>query len=134
MKSGFWITSVFVVNLLCGCGQITTSSPHGEKVQSDNHDHDHDATSTAKSDHDHSGWWCSEHGVPEAVCSQCSPKNAAEFQKTGDWCAEHDCAKSQCFKCDPGLKEKFATQYRAKFGKEPPVAEGDHAEIDSKKS
>jgi hypothetical protein len=70
--------------------------------------------------HDHSGWWCEEHGVPEKVCGQCDPKVAAEFQKNGDWCSEHDRPKSQCFKCDPKLKERFAAEYRAKYGKEPP--------------
>ena len=69
---------------------------------------------------DHSGWWCDEHGVPEEVCAQCNPKVAAEFKKKGDWCKEHDRPDSQCFLCHPELKEKFAAQYRAKYGKEPP--------------
>lgn len=32
----------------------------------------------------------------------------------------HDRAKSQCFICDPSLKDKYAAQYKAKYGKEPP--------------
>ena len=68
----------------------------------------------------HDGWWCDEHGIPEAECSMCSKKVADEFKKKGDWCNEHDRAKSQCFKCDPKLKEKFAAVFRAKFGAEPP--------------
>jgi hypothetical protein len=68
----------------------------------------------------HDGWWCDEHGIPEAECSMCSAKVAAEFKKKGDWCNEHNRAKSQCFKCDPKLKEKFAALYRAKEGKDPP--------------
>lgn len=50
----------------------------------------------------------------------CSPKVAKAFQDKKDWCDKHLRAKSQCFICDPSLREKFAAQYRAKFGKEPP--------------
>src|SRR5712692_2599251 len=71
----------------------------------------------------HDGWWCDEHGVPEEVCGQCNAKLAAEFKKKGDWCKEHDRPESQCFLCQPELKEKFAAQYRAKYGKEPPLTE-----------
>jgi hypothetical protein len=78
---------------------------------------------TEQKEHDHSGWWCDEHGVPEEVCGQCSAKLAAEFKKKGDWCKEHDRPDSQCFLCHPELKEKFAAQYRAKYGKEPPPTE-----------
>ncbi len=72
---------------------------------------------------DHSGWWCNEHGVPEEICSLCDSKVAAELQKKGDWCKEHDRADSQCFKCHPELQAKFAAQYEAKFGKQPPEPE-----------
>jgi uncharacterized protein YceK len=74
-------------------------------------------------DSKHSGWWCDEHGVPEEACGQCSAKVAAECKKKGDWCKEHDRPDSQCFLCHPELKEKFAAQYRAKYGKEPPPTE-----------
>ena len=74
-------------------------------------------------DHDHSGWWCDEHAVPEEICGQCNAKVAAEFKKKGDWCKEHDRPDSQCFVCHPELKEKFAAQYRAKYGKESPPTE-----------
>jgi hypothetical protein len=79
----------------------------------------------AKQGHDHDGWWCDEHGVPEEVCGQCNAKVAAEFKRKGDWCKDHDRPKSQCFKCDPKLRDKFAAQYRAKYGKEPPPIEDD---------
>ncbi len=69
---------------------------------------------------DHSGWWCKEHGIPEHDCALCSAKVAAEYKKKGDWCKEHDRPESQCFLCDPKRMEKFAAQYRAKYGKEPP--------------
>ncbi|HJT75840.1 MAG TPA: hypothetical protein VJ739_01425 [Gemmataceae bacterium] len=74
----------------------------------------------AKKVDDHSGWWCEEHGIPEAECSMCSAKVAKECKARGDWCEKHDRAKSQCFICDPSLKEKYAAKYRAKYGKEPP--------------
>jgi hypothetical protein len=76
-----------------------------------------------KKEHDHSGWWCDEHGVPEAECSMCSAKVEAECKKKGDWCEKHNRAKSQCFLCDPSLKDRFAAIYRAREGKEPPVPE-----------
>ena len=72
---------------------------------------------------DHSGWWCDEHGVPEAECSVCDTKVAAKFKKKGDWCKEHDRPDSQCFIHHPELKERFAAMYRAKYGKEPPPME-----------
>ena len=113
------LATIFAV----GCGQSTnTAQPQAEK-QADAHDDHDEHASTEKGDHDHSGWWCDEHGIPEEVCSMCSAKVAADFQKKGDWCADHDRAKSQCFKCDPALKEKFAAQHRAKYGKEPPATE-----------
>ncbi len=70
------------------------------------------------------GWWCVEHGMPEAECAQCNPKLAAKLKKEGDWCKEHNRPESQCFICHPELKEKFAAEYRAKYGKEaPPMKE-----------
>lgn len=70
--------------------------------------------------HSGAGWWCDEHGIPEGECSMCNSQVAAELRGKGDWCDKHDRAKSQCFVCDPKLKEKFASLFRAKFGKEPP--------------
>jgi len=84
-------------------------------------------------DHDHSGWWCAEHGVPEGICGQCSAEYAAECKKKGDWCKEHDRPESQCFICHPELKEKFAEQYRTKYGKEPPPMEEESSKKDDKK-
>jgi hypothetical protein len=74
----------------------------------------------------HEGWWCDEHGIPEAECSLCSKKVADAFKAKGDWCDKHNRAKSQCFKCDPSLKENFAARYRAMYnGKEPPAITDD---------
>ena len=65
--------------------------------------------------------WCREHGVPESVCTQCNSSLAAGFKGQGDWCAEHSVPKSHCFKCRPELKEKFAAEYKQKYGKAPPA-------------
>jgi cobalt-zinc-cadmium efflux system membrane fusion protein len=75
-------------------------------------------------DHSHGGWWCAEHGVPEEVCAQCNSKLAAEFQRKGDWCAEHGRPDSQCFACHPDRAARFAAQYQAKYGEQPPQPAG----------
>jgi|GEM_PF-1046843 len=98
-----------------GCGERATAAK--QITQTDHQAGDDHGTKA----HDHSGWWCGEHGLPEAECSLCNSKVAAAFKAKGDWCDEHDRAKSQCFKCDPKLREKFAAVYRAKEGKEPPA-------------
>jgi cobalt-zinc-cadmium efflux system membrane fusion protein len=72
----------------------------------------------------HSGWWCSEHGVPEEVCARCNSTLAAEYQQKGDWCEEHSRPESQCFVCNPELEGKFAAQYEAKFGEKPRKHDG----------
>lgn len=80
------------------------------------------ASSTSVAVDDHSGWWCNEHGIPEAECSMCSASYAKECKAKGDWCAEHNRAESQCFICDPSRAEKYAKLYVAKYGKQPPAA------------
>ena len=78
---------------------------------------------TAPATADHSGYWCDEHGIPEAVCDLCSKKYREAEKAKGNWC-EHSRVKSSCFKCNPGLKEKFAAEYKAKTGKDaPPVGD-----------
>ncbi|MBF8259938.1 MAG: efflux pump, RND family, membrane fusion protein [Actinobacteria bacterium] len=44
---------------------------------------------------------CKEHGVLEALCTQCNPKLAAVFKAKGDWCEEHGFPESVCPKCHP---------------------------------
>lgn len=110
-----------VLTSALGCGQSVAPSGTAAKPASEEPGSPDAEAARTK----HSGWWCDEHGLPEGVCSMCSAKVAADFQKAGDWCAEHDRAKSQCFKCNPLLKESFADQYRAKYGKEPPAMEND---------
>lgn len=113
-----------LVSFAMGCGQSPAPSTTVTKSSAQEGD-GHGSPEAEGAKPKHSGWWCDEHGVPEAVCSMCSPKVAADFQKAGDWCADHDRAKSQCFKCNPSLKESFADQYRAKYGKEPPAMESE---------
>jgi hypothetical protein len=115
MKSGCLVALVALFMVaLGGCAQ---NNPKAEEAKGTR------TTVAAKKAGDHSGWWCDEHGVPEEVCGQCNAKVAAEFKKKGDWCKEHDRPDSQCFICHPELKDKFAAQYRAKYGKEPPPME-----------
>ena len=73
---------------------------------------------------DHSGWWCDEHGLPEEVCDLCSKRFRTAEKAKGNWC-EHNRVKSSCFKCNPGLREKYAAEYKTKFGKNPPPIEGE---------
>lgn len=82
---------------------------------------------TAAAGHSHSGWWCGEHGVPEAQCALCNSKLAAEMKAKGDWCEEHNRPDSQCFICHPEKEKEFADLYEAKFGKQPPKREAEGA-------
>ncbi len=47
------------------------------------------------------GAFCAEHGVAEAVCTQCNPRLAVVFRAKGDWCAEHAFPESFCPTCHP---------------------------------
>ena len=110
---------------LAGCGQDPAPAPEAAKAKPDAHDHAHDehGHSHEKAGHSHDGWWCNEHGVPEAECGLCDAKVAAAFKKKGDWCNEHDRPDSQCFICHPEKLEEYAARYEAKFGKKPPKPE-----------
>ena len=127
MRFGCWRAGVvlllFAASIMAtaGCGPADNKAAQGKDKRTKNKEQTAQAAQ-AKRD-EHSGWWCDEHGVPEEVCGQCNIKVAAEFKKKGDWCKEHDRPDSQCFICHPELKEKFADQYRAKYGKEPPPIE-----------
>ena len=113
------ILAVTMALLACGCSKVEKKVAPAKGKPGDSHaGHDHAKSGGAT--HDHSGWWCTEHGIPEEECSMCSAKVEKECKAKGDWCNEHDRAKSQCFKCDPKLKDKFAAKHRAKFGTEPP--------------
>lgn len=129
MKTSFWMTTAAALALMLsiGCEQgvnapaEATSQVEGHDEHEGHEDGDEKHVELAGgAGHDHSGWWCNEHGVPEDVCALCNSKVAADFQKKGDWCEEHDRPDSQCFIHHPELKEKFAAQYVAKYGKQPP--------------
>ena len=97
-----------------GCGQNGTepAQTEGQATESAN------VQTVAAADH--SGWWCTEHGIPEGICARCNSQVAAEFQEKGDWCEEHERPESQCFVCHPDLESKFAAQYEARTGEKPP--------------
>lgn len=131
MKSLFAVTMGSAL-IAMGCGP-TASTTQNEKSPTTAKEKAKPEAKTEKTDdhakgdaQDHSGWWCAEHGIPEAECSMCSAKVARRCKAKGDWCHDHDRAKSQCFICDPKLKEKYAAVYRAKEGKEPPPIEEAH--------
>lgn len=44
---------------------------------------------------------CKEHGLLEAVCTQCNPALVAVFKAKGDYCAEHGFPESFCPICHP---------------------------------
>ena len=117
------------VVLVAGCGQ-TGGSAKGSGTDRAVAQAGGPPAATAKTDSakagggDHSGWWCDEHALPEDVCDLCSKKCREAEKAKGNWC-EHNRVKTSCFKCNPGLKEKYAAEYKAKFGKEPPAAEDD---------
>jgi len=113
------INATLILTLAVGCAQRDGASAPDAQAATPA-----ETTTSESSDHAHDGWWCDEHGVPEAVCGQCNAKLAAEFQKKGDWCREHDRPDSQCFACHPELEARFAAQYEAKLGKKPPKPEG----------
>jgi hypothetical protein len=115
--------------VLAGCGENARNSSSGDKEAGTAGRESPSAVSAKSGEKSaHVEWWCSEHGMPEEICAQCSAKLAADFKKKGDWCKEHDRPDSQCFICHPELKEKFAAQYRAKYGEEPPPIEEEDGE------
>ncbi len=102
---------LLAVTYSAGCGASKT-----EPVATDQSNVDVSAN-------DHSGWWCVEHGVPEEECALCDTSLVAVYKTRGDWCEAHQRPESQCFVCSPERFEKFAAQYKAKFG-EAPAANG----------
>jgi hypothetical protein len=104
--------------IVAGCGQ---QQKPGDSAKNENKNK---PAAENAAGHDHSGWWCDEHGLPEEVCDLCSKKYRDAEKAKGNWC-EHNRVKTSCFKCNPGLREKYAAEYKAKFGKEPPPIEDD---------
>ena len=114
-----WLSLAAFVLLIAGCGQTGNRAKEAQAKK------DKPAVQ-AESKHNYKGRdWCAEHGLPESTCSLCNAKAAADFKKKGDWCDKHDRALSQCFLCNPKLKDKFAAEYRAQYGEDPPPTEDD---------
>lgn len=93
------------------------------------------ASDDKSKDPKHAGWWCTEHGVPEHMCSLCLGDDEVQkqFKSKKDWCKIHERAQSQCFKCNPKLYEKFEAMYEAKYGKKPPAPPKEEFEDETKK-
>lgn len=49
------------------------------------------------------GDWCTEHNIPESLCTKCNQQLAAEYKAKGDWCAEHKVPDSLCPDCKPAI-------------------------------
>lgn len=114
-----WLSlpATFVL-LITGCGQSADQAKQAAQTKKEK------PAAQAESKHNYKGRdWCAEHGLPESTCSLCNAKVAAECKKKGDWCDKHDRALSQCFLCNPKLKDKFAAEYRAQYGEDPPPTE-----------
>jgi len=45
--------------------------------------------------------WCAGCGLPESMCTVCSPSLIPKFQAAGDWCEEHGFPESVCPVCNP---------------------------------
>jgi hypothetical protein len=117
IRALFTLTALAVVGVtFAACGKS------GEKATATTADAD---TKVAITGHTHDGWWCKEHGVPEAVCAQCDSKLVADFKAKGDWCEKHNRPESQCFICHPEKEAEFAALYEAKYGEQPPKPEAD---------
>jgi hypothetical protein len=111
IRESFFFSLAILGLVAGGCGSESAKGPEGSKAAASS------ADSCAVAG------WCTEHRVPEELCAQCDAKVAAEYQQKGDWCKEHERPMSQCFLCDPKLEAKFAADYEAKYGKQPPQAE-----------
>lgn len=57
--------------------------------------------------HVSTGEWCTEHGVPEAVCTRCNASLIDSYKAKKDWCVEHTMPESQCIACNPEVEAKW---------------------------
>src|SRR5437016_5854412 len=100
IPSGGLVLSLIVSLVLfaAGCGQGDSKQAQADTKKIQPADKDGSAKKEKDGEAKHEGWWCDEHGVPEAECSMCSKKVAEACKARGDWCEKHNRAKSQCFK------------------------------------
>lgn len=128
-RSGPAVALLVALALLAGgCGQTANT---GNEAKDPGKGKAAVAKDDDKEPGEHGAYWCPEHALPEAVCDLCDKKFRAAEKAKGNWC-EHNRVKSSCFKCNPGLKEKYAAEYKAKVGKEPPAADDDETKDDGK--
>lgn len=119
MRAGLGL-GVFAAAVLFVAGCSDKGSTGGAAKDKDK---DKPVAKAGKPEDDSETWWCKEHGVPEHDCALCKKSLVAEFKKKGDWCEEHARPESHCFLCNAKRAEKFAAEYRARYGKEPPPIE-----------
>lgn len=126
LTRGGLVAGLFALTVLFagGCNKAEPVAQNADKEKGKEKEKDKGPAQAEEKD-DHGGWWCKEHGVPEEKCSQCDEAYAKKCKEKGDWCEKHDRAESQCFICHPEYKEKFAAEYRTKYGKEPPPMKGE---------
>ncbi len=117
-----WLRSFFALSFLCACGLSMTGCKSKSETSAPSETKEHSAAPAEPLVHKAEVIdWCREHGVPESVCTRCNSSLVAKYKEKGDWCNEHGVPESQCFICHPELKQQFAKQYKAKYGKEPPT-------------
>lgn len=83
MRNWNVLVPAVVLLAIAGCQKNTTQSAATTKVAE---------TSAAQLAPD----MCAEHGVLEAICTQCHPKLIAVFRAKGDYCEEHGFPMSVC--------------------------------------
>jgi cobalt-zinc-cadmium efflux system membrane fusion protein len=59
--------------------------------------------------------FCTGHGVPEAVCTQCRGDLEGAFRTENDWCQGHGLPESHCEPCNPGVLDKWRGFGEPKF-------------------
>ncbi len=91
MRKILGLTVILIATLIAGCGDSGPS-----KVSKTAKEKPGQATELVQDQA-----LCKEHGVLEALCTQCNPALAAVFKAKGDWCEEHGFPESICPKCHP---------------------------------
>jgi hypothetical protein len=97
MKFCALVLATAVLAFVCACSKKeskeTTAAPESARL--------HASEGAKPGSHED---WCSEHDVPESMCTRCNSTLIPAFKATGDWCPEHGLPESQCKLCNPGLK------------------------------
>lgn len=77
----------------------TSRTANSDHAHDDHDDHDDHGHGHAHGDDEPD--WCLEHGLPESVCTKCSPSLVEHFRAEGDYCEEHGYPESACPFCNP---------------------------------